>query len=469
MTDRLASDIPGLDAILRGGFFESGITIVQGEPGAGKTILGNQLCFNHVRRGARALYVTMLAETHERMLMHLGSMAFFDPSAIPGQLYYISAFPMLERDGLQGLLDLLRREVQVREATLLVLDGLVAAEQRAGSSMEFKKFIHALQAQSTVAGCTMFLLTSAGTDPDMATSAHTMVDCVVEMRSRLSGWRADRTIEIVKRRGDAFLRGPHAFRISDDGITVYPRFECLLGTPTGQERMSGPPERSGLPVLDTMFGGGIPGRSTTMAIGPSGAGKTTLGLHFLGECSAESPGVLFTLYETPDAIMEKARALDLPVAAAIAAGHVTVIWHGAADAIIDDAILRVYDIVLKTRAARLFIDGLGGLAKLLPSQDRLVHVCAALVHEMRSLGVTTLFTSEHEEPGGQTGPGIVGLSELSSITENIVVMRLFEEGSELRRRMSVLKSRNSRIDSRLHPYHIGPAGIVITPPARQEG
>ena len=468
MAGRLSSGITGLDAILQGGFFEAGITIVQGQPGTGKTILGNQLCFNHVKRGGRALYVTLLAETHERMLMHLGSLDFFDESAIPDHLFYISAFPALERDGLPGLLALLRREVQARNATVLVLDGLVAAEQRAGSAMEFKKFIHGLQAQAALASCTMFLLTSAGVDPHLATAAHTMVDCLVDMRSRLFGWRGDRSIEIVKRRGDGFMRGPHAMRISQQGISAYPRFETLLERPSGPHRSSGPPISSGLAALDAMFGGGLPCRSTTMAVGPAGAGKTTLGLHFLGACSAECRGVLFTTFETPDAILEKARALNLPVAQAIEAGHVSVIWHPVSNGLLDDAVMSMYRTVQTTASSRLFIDGWTGLAKLSPVEDRLVHVFSALMHELRSLDVTTLFTFEHEEAGPTSTAGIAGMSDLSGITENIVVLRLLEQDDTLMRRISVLKSRDSRIDPRIHPFDIDLGGIDIgtLPPRR---
>ena len=155
--EKMPSGIEGLDVILRGGFLQGGITIVQGKPGAGKTILGNQLCFGHAAAGGRALYVTLLAESHARMLLHIGNLAFFRNSAIPDQLLYVSAFPVLEAEGIRGLLALLRREVSAFEATLLVLDGLVAAEKAASSDMEFKKFIHELQTHATAANCQMFL------------------------------------------------------------------------------------------------------------------------------------------------------------------------------------------------------------------------------------------------------------------------------------------------------------------------
>jgi circadian clock protein KaiC len=159
---RMPTGIAGLDVILKGGFLRGGIYIIQGPPGAGKTILGNQVCYDHVAAGGRALYVTLLAENHDRMLMHMGELQFFDRDEITRSLEYISAFRVLEEEGLKGLMTLIRREIQGRRISVLVLDGLVAAEHSAPSELEFKKFIHGLQTQAVVTDCTMFLLTSGG-------------------------------------------------------------------------------------------------------------------------------------------------------------------------------------------------------------------------------------------------------------------------------------------------------------------
>jgi circadian clock protein KaiC len=275
---RLATGIPGLDTILEGGFLHGGIFIILGQPGTGKTILGNQICFNHAARGGKALYVTLLAENHSRMMLHLSSLAFFDTRAVPEKVYYISAFTALEQDGLSGLITLIRRETARHGAQVLLLDGLVAAERRATSDMEFKKFIHELQLQASMLNCSMFLLTSV---TSRASSAeHTMVDGVLELNYRLQGWRTERNLRVLKRRGADFLAGLHAFDITDRGITVYPRVE--LTTSRGKDALShtpGPKLQSGLDTLDVMMGGGIPSGSTTLLLGSSGVGKTTLGLH----------------------------------------------------------------------------------------------------------------------------------------------------------------------------------------------
>jgi circadian clock protein KaiC len=160
--ERVPTGVPGLDTILRGGVLGGGLYIIQGSPGAGKTILGNQICFRHVANGGRAVYVTLLAENHARMLLHIGQLGFFEETVIPDRLYYISAFRVLEGDGLAGVLDLLRREVQSHDGSVLIIDGLSAVEDTAASTREFKKFIHQLQAQAAVANCTMFRRCEAG-------------------------------------------------------------------------------------------------------------------------------------------------------------------------------------------------------------------------------------------------------------------------------------------------------------------
>src|SRR5919107_4980172 len=277
--ERVPSGVPGLDTILRGGFPKGGIHMLQGTPGAGKTILGNQLCYHHAAAGGRALYATLLAESHARMLLHLGTMRFFDAARLPDQIAYLSGFGALQGEGLPGLVTLLRREVTARKATVLVLDGLVAAEDQAASDTEFKTFIQELQTQAGLHGCTVFLLTTA--KGQVLPPKHTMVDGIVELTDVRFGSRTERGLFVNKLRGSDYLPGRHPFRITEEGLVVYPRVEAAFRVTTRPDAARSGRLSTGVEGLDAMLGGGLPEATVTGVLGPSGIGKTTLGLHYV--------------------------------------------------------------------------------------------------------------------------------------------------------------------------------------------
>lgn len=458
---RVSTGIEGLDAVLGGGLPKGGISIVQGTPGAGKTILGNQLCFHHVAGGGRALYVTLLAENHARMLQHMGQLAFFDANAIPNGLYYISAFRTLEEHGLKGLLDLLRREVLTRNASVLVLDGLIAAEETAVTARDYKKFIHELQAQATLSDCTMLLLT--GTPSKPISPEHTMVDGVLELRSELYGRRAERDLQIHKMRGIDVIRGRHSVRIDRSGLRVFPRLEGLLAHPDADGGVAGSARSTGLKELDRMTGGGLPCGSSTLLVGPAGCGKTTLGLHMLAQCTVEEPGLLFGFYETPAALEVKAASLKIPLRRLVRSGAVEIIWQPTTEALIDEIGHRLVSAARRRKVSRLVVDGIGGFERLAPDRNRLDAILSAFNNEFFNQGTTTLYIAEAEVSGGIQGVPLDGLilKGVSPVAQNIILMRYVELRSTLHRMLSVLKVRNHPIDPHLHVYEMSATGIRL--------
>ena len=63
---RSATGIVGLDVVLHGGFLASGLYLIDGNPGAGKTTLALQYLLRGIKDGERCLYVT-LSETAEEL------------------------------------------------------------------------------------------------------------------------------------------------------------------------------------------------------------------------------------------------------------------------------------------------------------------------------------------------------------------------------------------------------------------
>ncbi|MBS0420887.1 MAG: AAA family ATPase [Proteobacteria bacterium] len=454
---RLPSGISGLDEILHGGFLEGGVYILQGSPGAGKTVLANEICFRHARGGGRAAYVTLLAEMHTRLLQHLRPMAFFDESVIPQSLYYVSAFHTLEGDGLKGLLDVLRREIKGQRADLLVVDGLVAAQESAPSDREFKKFINELQAHASVSGCTVLLLTSGLLR--QVSAEHTMVDGVFELEDQLFEFRTERSLMVRKFRGSGFLRGRHSFRITDAGVTFFPRVEAVFATASQPDTLSDAKISVGVPGIDKMLLGGLPAATTTGLIGASGIGKTTLGLHFLSHASAAEPGLLFGFFETPERLRLKARHLGLQMGAAVDRGDVEILWQPQRENVLDELAHRLIGAVRRRKVKRLFIDGLGGFLESATSPQRVSRFFSCLTNELRALGATTIFTMEVPEI---TGPVTrVPSSGVSALLENLVFLRFVERGSILTRLISVHKVRDSGHDPSLREFYITDNGIHV--------
>lgn len=455
---------------------QGGVYIIQGTPGTGKTTLANQIAFNHAARGGRALYTTLLAEYHGRMMQHLACMSFYDAARIPDQIQYLNGFGILRQDGYQGLRDVIRREITRHKATILVLDGFATAQRKATDDHDFNEFVHELQGVAIATGCTMFLLSSAMGVRE--TPEYTIVDGIVELSDQLLGWSSESTLQVVKLRGSDSLRGRHAFRITGDGLVVYPRFEALLARPSRTDVESTRRISSGIDRLDAMLGDGLPVALTTMVMGPSGVGKTTLGLQFLCRCGTDEPGLFFGFYKTPARLRVKIDGVCPPLGELLDAGSVEMLWQPPTDGLLDAYGERLLENVRRRGVRRLVIDGLGAFQSAAVEPVRLNQYLTALMNELRALGVTTVYTLAVPD---MTGPYIrEPVRDLTVPSDNLILMRYLEKGARLHRMISILKVRNSDFDSSLYEYvttsyglRIGEtlagADAAVTSPRREDG
>ncbi|MFI5288449.1 MAG: RAD55 family ATPase [Polyangia bacterium] len=456
---RVPSGIRGFDKILSGGFLRGGVYMILGKPGAGKTILGNQTCYNHVAAGGRALFLTLLSESHARMISYIGQMAFFDRSQIGSSLVYVSGYQALENEGLKGLLGMVRKCVMDHHATLLVIDGLVTAGTLASSEVELKKFIHELQLTVELVGCTTLLLTGESNGGE-AYPLRTMVDGLVQITFDPIGMGTARTLEVTKHRGSDFLMGRHLYQISDQGIGVHPRTESVLGRNPARPRPA-EPLAFGIESLDPMLGGGLEEGSVTLELGAPGTGKTLLGLGFLAEGARRGqPGLYFGFSETPDELKRRADSVGLGLSSLVDKKAVELRWQPPLGLLADVLAEELLERIEARGVRRLFIDGIDGLVSSLVYPDRAGGYFTALGNELRSRGVTTLFS---DETSSLFGPEVtVPVSGLNAALDNILFLRHVELRAQLHRLISVVKMRGGPSDSSLREFSITDRGIEVS-------
>ena len=449
----ISTGVPGLDQILGGGLLKGGVYLLQGSAGAGKTILAHQIGFHRIAMGGRVAYVTLLAESHARMMQHMEVFSFYVESAIPDAMTYISAFDALAKEGLAGVAKILGTELRQNKVDLLVLDGLVTATGAAESPQDMKRLVSQIQAMSTLAGCTTLLLNSVE-DARPSGSEQTMVDGILMLRQRLVRSRHERTLEVTKFRGALVLYGAHNFRIGDDGVVLFPQLEAAHLAPFAR-RPENTRISTGVPGLDEMMGGGYPLGSVTAITGPEGAGKSLLGLQFLSKATRREPALLFCL----DQSGEMAEGIGAAFAIDLQSLSQTGLLHLAApspfEESIDEVGYRLLRAVRSFGARRLFIDGLVSVLSTPAYEERGAAFFAALFRELRREGTTSLF-SIRLKPDGTGSPIFEAISPLA---DNTVRLTAAERGYKLVRAVSIAKVQASLHDASIRELELTAAGL----------
>ena len=387
---RLPTLVEGLDDILNGGLFEGGVYIFEGPPGVGKTTLANQIAYTLARREIRTVYVTMLAESHVRMLQHMEQQIFFDKQEVSAKVFYVSGYRELEQGGLKAVVRLLRGELVRHRASLLVIDGMVVGSLGSMTNDSVRQFVHELQSLVSAMSCTCLVLTSG--HGNALSAEQTMVDGIFAFEDHGFHWRAERRMQVLKFRGSQIIRGQHTFCISTLGLQFFPRLESLPLT-DGNVKLGRNTVSTGLRAIDeVLHDKGLASGSASAIIGSTGTGKTTFAMAFAAACDASAPGLILTCAESSGDLRRMGSELGLGLDTAVAAGTLTIRNLGSEDESMDEMGHKMLRLVDELKIRRLVVDGLAGLADTLAFPERGYRFLGRLLVELRRRGVTSLFT-----------------------------------------------------------------------------
>jgi circadian clock protein KaiC len=452
----LQTYVSGLDVVLGGGLPAGSLYLIQGLAGSGKTTLACQIGFNHARAGKKVLVLTLLGESHAKMLNHFRNFTFFHDALVGNEIVFFSAYAALVKGGLRDLLQLIISTMSAESPSILIIDGFRSVRNSSATDLALAEFMHSLNSLVSSMGCTTFLLSPV--EGNVTDSENTLVDGVIELGQHQQGMGVIRELQLFKVRGAKHLLGKHVFEVKDDGIVVYPRFEALSSTsaapPAHQSRLS-----VGIPSWDDRIGGGIISGSITCLLGSPGVGKTIMGLHFIAEGLRQGEKCLIVgFHESPDSLIQKAHSIGLSLQQYVDDGSLEIMWQLPLEILIDDLASRMLNNIRARKVSRLLIDGVEGLSNLIMHPERSRSFLVALTNELR-LHSVTVYVTEQLHYFKKSSPAADVSS--SALYENIMLLEYFANDDVNHRQIAVMKLRENGYDGSNRLLTITSQGMVI--------
>jgi len=455
--ERATSGDEGLDLILGGGLPMNGINLIMGLPGSGKTLLCQQLMFAGATEGRPAIYLSTVSEPFEKIVRYVQTLSFFDREAIGRSVYYEDlGRAVAGEDGLSAVSERIAALIKERRPGMIAIDSFKALAAFADDARGFRRFLHDLAALLTAFPATSFWIGEYSEDEARTAPEFAVVDGIISLATERMNERTLRLIQVAKLRGNDFRSGRHTYRLSSDGITVFPR----LADPLRQDdyRLSEGRISSGIAPLDRMLAEGYGPGSSTLVAGPSGAGKTLMALHFIFQGAANGePGVIATLQENPSQLQKVARGFGW----SLQNDRVAVMYRSPNDVYIDEWVYELLNLIQTTGATRVMIDSLSDLQYATPDPIRFREFIYSLTQRLSRAGISPIMTSEIPDLFHVGRLAEYGISHLS---DNVILLQYLRAQSRLLRTVTILKSRASAHDPEIREFEITPDGIILGDP-----
>jgi circadian clock protein KaiC len=463
----IGTGVPGLDAVLGGGFTPDRLYLVEGVPGAGKTTLALQFLREGVARGERALYVTLSETTdelHEMAASHgwsLDGIEIFEllensehlDGDAPYTMYHPSEIELAETT--QRILNV----VAATRPQRLVFDSLAELRLLSGSALRYRRHVLSLKQSLAGGACTTLLLDHASSG-DQGLHVHTIVHGVISLSSQSADFGGNRhRLRVSKYRGRRTVGGYHDYRIETGGLHVFPRLIAAHyrrdggrdAVPTGSDE------------LDALLGGGIDRGTSTLLVGAAGTGKSSLAT--LVATTAAQRGehaAMFAFDESLQSLTTRAAGMHMPIDALIEDGRLRVQAVDPAEFTPGEFTQLIRRAVEEDGARVVVIDSLNGYLNAMPEEQHMMLQLHELLAYLASMGVITIMVSAQL--------GLIGTMtssvDVSYLADSVVLLRYFEAAGEVRQAVSVLKKRTGAHERTIRPMELTPNGFVIGDPLR---
>lgn len=462
-SDRLSTGVLGLNEVLGGGYVAGRAYLVRGGPGTGKTTLGMHFLTSGAADGEPVLFITLaepiaqLQRSAQGLGFEIQEVTFLDLSPTSKffaqvQTYDIFSPAEVEREPTtQRIVD----QVERLKPQRIFIDSMTQFRYLSADTFQFRKQVLSFIRFLVEQGITV-LFTSEHSVEAPDDDLQFMSDGVLN----LDFGHEQRTLSISKFRGSGFQDGHHSIRLTNAGIQLFPRlipeaFAQVLTT----EVIS-----SGIPEIDELLHGGIERSTITIISGPSGVGKSTLGLQFMKEAAGRGErSIIYTFEENKETLLRRAEGVNVAVHVMQDRGTLSIVQVDPLRYTPDEFAYLVRQEVEQQQARIVMIDSVSGYRLSVRGEELITHV-HALCKYLQSRGVAVLLINEVESITGEFRATEIGISYLA---DTIIFLRYLEIRGELRRAIGVLKKRMTDFEKTLREFQISRYGIKVGAPLTQ--
>jgi len=463
--EMVQTGIQGLDEILNGGLPKNRLYLIDGDPGAGKTTLGLQFLMTGVRQGEKVLYVTLsetraeveaVANSHgwDIRNIEIFELRSEDQMEVDNQNTFFHPSEIELGETTKAILNV----VQKIQPSRVVFDSLSELRLLARESLRYRRQILALKQYFVGKETTVLLLddrTSENGDLDL----HSLVHGVIRLEQLAPEYGSDRRrLRVLKLRGVGFRGGFHDFALKRGGLCIYPRLVANEYKTTDEPTLL----QSGVKQLDILLGGGIDRGSSTLLMGPAGAGKSTLALQYaIAAAEAGEKTAIFAFDEGKRSILKRSKGLGYDIEKYISSGTITLQQIDPAELSPGEFVDLVCQAVEKTKVRVIIIDSLNGYINAMPEERFLIIQMHELLSYLNQNGIATfMIVAQH----GLIGANMIAPVDVSYIADTVVLLRYFESMGHVRKAISVLKRRSGPHEKSIREISFSNTGVTVGEP-----